>query len=188
MSPSEKIYLGVLIAVALERLVELVISKRNAAYIKERGGQEWGAGHYPVMVVLHTALLPVCFLEAHFMNRPWDPTLAYAMGGLIVATMALRYWAITSLGHHWNTRVIVLPGADVVRKGPYRFIRHPNYLAVIVELAAIPLFHSAYWSAIGFGLANLLLLRHRIRVEERALASVCEGASELEKKSRFIPR
>jgi methyltransferase len=166
-----------LAVIALERLLEVFLSKRNAARILDQGGQEWGAGHYPTMVLLHTALFPACLLEVHFLHRPWNPTLAWAMGALIGATMCLRYWAIWSLGEHWNTRVIVLPEAQRVTRGPYRWMRHPNYLAVVLELAAIPLFHGAWICALGFGSANLLLLRHRIRVEERALSILASGTT-----------
>lgn len=181
------IFGGLLLAVALERLVELVISKRNAAAIFERGGSEHGQGHFPVMVFLHTAIFPAAFLEAWLMDRPWRLELAVAMGVLILLTMILRYWAIRSLGVHWNTRVIVLPDAEIVAGGPYRWIRHPNYLAVIVELAAMPLFHGAWITAVVFGVANLFLLRHRIRVEEAALDTHCRDVHQLANRNRFLP-
>jgi methyltransferase len=186
MSNSEVLFLGLLSLIAFERLFELRLSQKNAAEIREKGGQEWGAGHFPVMVFLHTALFPSAWAEVHFLHRPWHPLWAWAMGLLILATMLLRYWAIRSLGPHWNTRVIVLPGAQLVQQGPYRWIRHPNYLAVIVELVAIPLFHGAWWTATGFGLANIALLRHRIRVEEQAMASLCKGAESMAQKPRFL--
>jgi len=173
MNHSEKLYLGLLALIAIERLFELFLSKRNAARILARGGEEWGKGHYPTMVLLHTALFPASFAEVHFLDRPWIPGLAWTMGALIALTMMLRYWAISSLGEHWNTRVIVLPGATLVASGPYRWMRHPNYLAVVLELAAIPLFHGAWICALGFGVANLVLLRHRIGIEEKALESLC---------------
>ena len=181
------IFGGLLLLVALERIVELGISKRNAAAIFERGGTEHGQGHFPVMVFLHTAIFPAAFLEAWLLDRPWRIELAVAMGVLIVLTMMLRYWAIRSLGVHWNTRVIVLPDAEIVAGGPYQWIRHPNYLAVIVELAAMPLFHGAWITALTFGIANLVLLRHRIQVEEAALDTHCRDIHKLSTKNRFLP-
>ena len=187
METSLLIFGGLLLLVALERVVELGISKRNAAAIFAKGGTEHGQGHFPVMVFLHTAIFPAAFFEAWLMERPWRIELAAAMGILIVLTMFLRYWAIRSLGVHWNTRVIVLPDADIVARGPYQWIRHPNYLAVIVELAAMPLFHGAWITALVFGSANLLLLRHRIQVEEAALDMHCNDTHKLSTKNRFLP-
>ena len=187
LNTGEQLFLVLLGVVALERLFELVVSKRNASKILSQGGQEWGAGHYPVMVFLHTLIFPAAWAEVHFLDRVFQPNVAWVMTGLVGATMLLRYWAIHSLGDHWNTRVIVLPNADLVRRGPYRWVRHPNYLAVIIELAAIPLFHGAWLTAVSFGLANLVLLRHRIQVEEKAMASLCNGAANLAEKPRFLP-
>ena len=187
MRTSETLFLALLVLIALERIVELFISKRNAKTIIEKGGKEHGAGHYPVMVVLHTAIFPACFAEVLLLDRQWSVTLAACMGALLCLTMALRYWAISSLGPFWNTRVIVLPNAEVVRKGPYRWMRHPNYLAVIVELAAIPLFHGAWLSAVFFSVANAFLLFHRIRVEESILQTYCQDSEELHTKKRFSP-
>jgi methyltransferase len=119
--------------VALERVAELVVSTRNAAWSKERGGIESGLGHYPFMVVLHTGLLVGALAEA-WLRRPDVPSvLAWSMLALVVASQALRWWCITTLGRRWNTRVIVVPGMAPVRSGPYRLFRHPNYVAVVVE-------------------------------------------------------
>jgi len=187
LRPSESLFLALLILIAAERIVELFISKRNARAIIDKGGEEHGAGHYPVMVVLHTAIFPACFAEVLFFERAWSVPLAASMGCLLVLTMALRYWAISSLGSFWNTRVIILPNAEVVRKGPYRWMRHPNYLAVIVELAAIPLFHGAWISAVFFSVANAALLFHRIRFEESVLKTHCRDSENLHTKKRFTP-
>ena len=159
----------ILAAVAVERLVELRISNRNARRALARGGVEAGAGHYRVMVVLHTLFLASCLAEVWWLSPPFVPVLAVVMGAALAATMALRYWAIASLGDRWNTRVICLPGLPAVRRGPYRWLRHPNYLAVVVEIIALPMIHTAWRTALLFGIANLILLRVRIRVEETAL-------------------
>lgn len=158
--------------VGLERVAELVVSTRNAAWSRERGGVETGLGHFPFMVVLHTALLVGALVEA-WVRRPDVPSLlAWSMLGLVVASQALRWWCIATLGRQWNTRVIVVPGLPLVRSGPYRRLRHPNYVAVVVEGFALPLVHAAWWTAVVFTVANAVLLMVRIRVEERALAEV----------------
>ena len=163
--------------VGLERLAELVVSKRNAAWSMERGGVETGFGHYPFMVVLHTGLLVGALAEA-WIRRPDVPALlAWSMTGLVLASQVLRWWCITTLGRRWNTRVIIVPGMPPVRSGPYRLLRHPNYVAVVVEGVALPLVHAAWITALLFSVANALLLRVRIRTEDAALAALPEPAT-----------
>lgn len=166
-------FFTVLVAlVALERLAELVVSTRNARWALAQGGRETGQGHYVVMVVLHTGLLVGALVEAWW-RRPDVPLLlAATMFALVLASQALRWWCIATLGRQWNTRVIVVPGLPLVRSGPYRRLRHPNYVAVVVEGFALPLVHAAWWTAVVFTVANAVLLMVRIRVEERALAEV----------------
>ncbi len=125
--------------VALERLAELVVSKRNAAWSFARGGVETGRGHYPVMVVLHSGLLVAMLVEAYVVRPDVPLALAASMLVLVVAAQALRWWCIVALGPRWNTRVIIVPGLPPVTGGPYRFFSHPNYVAVVVEGAALPL-------------------------------------------------
>jgi methyltransferase len=156
--------------VGLERLAELVVSRRNAAWSLEHGGSETGREHYPAMVVLHTGLLVGMLVEA-WVARPDVPTaLAAPMLALAVASQALRWWCIRTLGRRWNTRVIVVPGLPLVCSGPYRLIPHPNYVAVVVEGIALPLVHAAWVTAVVFTLANAVLLTVRLRVENAALA------------------
>ncbi|ANH40182.1 Isoprenylcysteine carboxyl methyltransferase (ICMT) family protein [Nocardioides dokdonensis FR1436] len=158
--------------VALERVAELVVSKRNAAWSFARGGVETGQGHYPVMVVLHTGLLVAMLVEAH-LRRPDVPSaLAWSMLALVVASQALRWWCISALGPRWNTRVIVVPGLAPVTGGPYRFFSHPNYVAVVLEGAALPLLHLSWVTALVFTVANAALLTVRLRVEDTALATL----------------
>lgn len=156
-------------AVALERLGELVVARRNETRLRARGGFEAGAGHYPVMVALHTGLLVACLAEVWLLPRPFLPWLGWPAVALVAGTMALRWWVIATLGRRWTTRVIVVQGERLVAAGPFRWLRHPNYLAVAVELFALPLVHTAWWTAVAFGIGNLALLRHRIRVEDAAL-------------------
>jgi methyltransferase len=159
------------LAVGLERLAELVVSKRNARWAFDRGGVESGRGHYPVMVLLHTGLLVGALAEVLLLDRPFVPALGWAMLALVAASQGLRWWCIATLGRQWNTRVIVVPGLPLVRSGPYRRLPHPNYVAVVVEGAALPLVHSAWLTALVFTLVNAVLLAVRIRVEATALAS-----------------
>ena len=169
-------FFTVLVAlVGLERLAELVVSNRNATWSLAQGGRETGRGHYAVMVVLHTGLLVGMLVEA-WVRRPEVPVLlAGSMLALAVASQALRWWCITTLGRRWNTRVIVVPGLPLVRSGPYRFLGHPNYVAVVVEGIALPLVHAAWVTAVVFTVANAALMRVRLRVENEALATVASG-------------
>ncbi len=165
-------YLTLIAAVAVERLVELVVSKRNLAWSLARGGTEYGFGHYPFMVVLHIGLLVACVLEPLLLDRPFIPALGWPMLAAVLAAQALRWWCIGTLGPQWNTRVIVIPGASRVVAGPYRWLPHPNYVAVVIEGFALPLVHTAWLTATAFTLLNALLLRTRLRVENAALASL----------------
>jgi methyltransferase len=162
-------YLLFLSLVALERMFELALSRRHAAWAFSRGGIEHGGEHFLAMKLLHGGFLAACALEVVLLGRPFLPWLGAPMFALALAAQALRYWAVASLGKRWNVRVITIPGMPLSTKGPYRFARHPNYLAVVLEGIAIPLVHTAVLTAIGFGLLNVWMLRTRIRCEERAL-------------------
>jgi methyltransferase len=157
--------------VALERLAELVVSRRNLAWSLARGGSEHGKGHYPVMVVLHTALLVGAVVEVAVADRPFLPALGWPMLALVIASQALRWWCIRTLGPRWNTRIVVVPGWPLVHRGPYRVLPHPNYVAVVLEGAALPLVHTAWVTALVFTVLNLPLLAVRIRAEEAAMAA-----------------
>ena len=162
--------------VGLERVAELVVSTRNAAWSRERGGIETGRGHFPFMVVLHTALLVGALVEA-WARRPDVPSvLAWSMLALVIASQALRWWCISTLGRRWNTRVIVVPGLPPVTSGPYRLFRHPNYVAVVIEGVALPLVHAAWITAVVFTVLNAGLLMVRIRAENAALATLPAAA------------
>lgn len=166
------------VLVGLERLAELVVSKRNAAWSVERGGVETGFGHYPFMVVLHTGLLVGALVEA-WTRRPDVPgVLAWSMLAVVVLSQALRWWCIGTLGRRWNTRVIVVPGMAPVTGGPYRFFSHPNYVAVVLEGIALPLVHAAWITALVFTVVNAALLTVRIRVENAALATLPRDESQ----------
>ena len=162
-------YYLLILAVGIERLVELLVAKRNARWALGHGGKEFGHNHYPVMVVLHTALLLGCVIEVWTLHRPFLPWIGWPMLAVVAASQVLRWWCVTTLGRRWNTRVIVLPKSELVQSGPYRWIHHPNYVAVVAEGVALPLVHGAWLTAIGFTVANALLLTVRIKVENSAL-------------------
>lgn len=173
---SAALYVLLVLGVGAERLLELRVARRNAAWSFDRGGVERGSAHYPFMVALHTALLVGCVAEVTLAHRPFLPALGFPMLALLAATQGLRWWCIGVLGPHWNTRVIVVPGSPRVSAGPYRLLRHPNYLAVVLEGIALPLVHTAFLTAAAFTLLNAPLLAIRIRCEEAALTSGgCEG-------------
>lgn len=165
-------YTVLVLATGAERIAELVVSSRNARWSFARGGVEYGRGHFPPMVALHTGLLLACLAEVWLLDRPFIPWLGWPMLVLVLASQALRWWCIATLGPRWNTRVIVVPGLPLVDRGPYRWLHHPNYVAVVVEGFALPLVHSAWITALAFTVLNaVLLLGFRIPCENRALAT-----------------
>jgi methyltransferase len=190
MSDTRVLYTVLVGLAAAERLFELRIAGRNRQRLLDQGAVEVGAGHYPWMVLLHTAWLVACPLEVWLLGRPFLPVLAAVSLAGFLGSMALRYWVIATLGGRdgrWTTRILVLPGSAPIAAGPYRFVRHPNYLAVIVEIASLPLIHTAWWTAVTFSLANALLLRVRIRAEERALTELSSYGAVFSGRPRFLP-
>ncbi len=172
---SRWLYLGLILLVAFQRSTELRLARRNERLAREAGALEFGAGHFPWMVTLHTLFLISCVAEVWLLQRPFAPAAAGAMLLLLAAATALRYWTISTLGERWTTRILVRPGAPLVTGGPYRFLRHPNYLAVVLEIAALPLVHGAWLTAVLFSVANAVLLTVRIRAENAALESHAGG-------------
>ena len=162
-------YTTLIVLVGLERLAELAVSVRNRRWSLERGAVEVGLGHYPAMVVLHTGLLAGCLVETWTLDRPFIPALGWSMLVIVVLAQGLRWWCIAVLGRQWNTRVLVIPQAPRVATGPYRWLRHPNYVAVVLEGVALPLVHTAWVTAVVFTLLNAALLSVRIRCEAGAL-------------------
>jgi methyltransferase len=156
--------------VALQRLLELALSRRNERILRARGAVERGQGHYPLIVALHTLWLLSTLVEG-ILRGPvlWPIPLA-----LFLLVQPLRYWAILSLGENWNTRILVVPGAQLVRRGPYRYLKHPNYIVVAVEILTFPLIFGAWVTALVFSALNAVLLSVRIREENRALAELAD--------------
>ncbi|MFB9376423.1 isoprenylcysteine carboxyl methyltransferase family protein [Kineococcus gynurae] len=168
------------LATGLERVAELVVSTRNARWAFARGGRETGRGHFGPMVALHTGLLLACLVEVHLAGRAFVPALGWPALALVVLAQALRWWCIATLGRQWNTRVVVVPGAPTVTRGPYRlrWLRHPNYVAVVLEGVALPLVHGCWVTAVVFTVLNaVLLLGFRIPTEERALRGLSPAAT-----------
>jgi methyltransferase len=165
-------YVFLIVTVALERLAELVVSRRNRSWSRAHGGVEFGAGHYPAMVILHSGLLAGCLLEVIALHRPFISGVGWPMLAIVLAAQGLRWWCIATLGPQWNTRVVVVAGAARVADGPYRFLSHPNYVAVVAEGVALPLVHTAWITALTFSVLNAALLRTRIKVENAALESL----------------
>jgi len=178
-------YLVLLSLFALERGAELALSSRNARRALARGAVEAGRGHYPAMVIFHALFLVACAAEALAFRAP-PPAWAWLAAALALCAQGLRWWSVASLGERWNTRILVLPGAPPVRRGPYRWLRHPNYVAVAVELAALPLAFGSWRTALAFSLGNAALLAVRIPAEERALGATWEAA--FVGTPRFVPR
>jgi methyltransferase len=171
------VYWSLLCLIACERVAELVVSARHAKRLLARGGVEYGSGHFPVMIAAHVALIAGCVVEPLLGHRAFVPALGWTMLAVTVAANALRWWCIGTLGSRWTARVIVLPGAPLVRSGPYRRFGHPNYVAVIIEGFALPLSGSAWITACGFTVLNAAVLAVRIRCETRALAAAAPSGT-----------
>jgi methyltransferase len=152
--------------VAAERLFELLYAARNTRRLIARGAVEHGTGHYPLIVLLHTA-----WLVAVFAFAPGDLAPVWAWLGIYIVLQAARAWVIVSLGSSWTTRIISLPDAPLVRRGPYRFLKHPNYAVVIGEIAVLPLAFREPLVALAFSALNLALVAWRVQVENAVLAS-----------------
>jgi methyltransferase len=184
---SRMLFALLVLVVALERLVELRIASRNRLAALAAGGVEFGNPHYRVMKVLHTAFLLAALAEVWLLHRPFIPWLGWPMLVLVAAAMILRYWVIGTLGERWNTRIIVVDSWEPAVEGPYRYIRHPNYVAVVVELFALPMVHTAWVTAVVFSVCNIALLVTRIRTEDAALARWHGYPEALGGHRRFVP-
>lgn len=156
-------------AISAVRLVELAVARRNARWAFAQGGTEYGQRHYPPMVVLHICLLVGILAEVSLADRAFTPLIGGPCLAVLVLAQAGRAWCMRALGPQWNTRVVVVPTAPVVTTGPYRWMRHPNYLIVVVEGIALPLVHTAWLTALLFTLANTPWLVVRIRTENKVL-------------------
>ncbi|AST07219.1 hypothetical protein AF2641_10235 [Anoxybacillus flavithermus] len=157
-----KVFLFLLV----QRFVELYWAKRNERWMKARGAKEFGRNHYKYIVCMHSLFFVSLLLEG---RKKHKSTLCSFLFNMFIILQLFRFWTIASLGRYWNTKIIVLPNAERIQKGPYRWLRHPNYLVVVLEFLVIPLMFQAYWTAVIFTIWNAYLLSIRIRVEEQAL-------------------
>jgi methyltransferase len=160
--------------VSLQRLLELRLSRRHERSLRARGAVERGRGHYPLMVGMHVLWLVSTLVEG-ILRGPDLPAYWPVPLALFLLAQLLRYWVIFTLGEYWNTRVLVVPGTILVRRGPYRYLRHPNYVVVSVEVATFPLIFGAWVTALVFSVLNAVLLYVRIKTENRALAELAVG-------------
>ena len=158
-----------LLFVTFQRLAELAWSLRNERRLRLKGAAEFSPGHYPLMVALHSSWLLALWFGG------WDQPVSPYWFAVFAALQAGRAWVLATLGERWTTRIIVLPGVAPVRSGPYRFMRHPNYLVVALEIPVLPLALHLPGIALPFGLANLAMLAWRIRAEDRALRAAQEA-------------
>ena len=186
LTASLRLYLALLLLVGAERIVELVISKRNARIQLARGAREIGQRHFRAMTLVHALFLPACFAEAWLLHR--EPPLVVTLVALlaVLGAQSLRWWAVSTLGMRWNVRVIANPGDAPITTGPYKIVRHPNYLAVALELFALPLVHGAWICALAFSGANAGLMAVRIPAEEKALGELY--AAQFRELPRLWPR
>ncbi len=182
---SLRTYLILLALLVVERIFELDRARRNARRAFQHGAIEVGQAHYRVMVALHALFIVSCAVEATFFRHAFPPVVAWVALGAELVAQALRYWAVATLGDRWNTRIIVSPDRAPATDGPYRFMRHPNYLAVVIEIAAVPMIGGAVFTAIAFTVGNALILAVRIPAEERAMGG--RYADALGSRRRFFP-
>ncbi|GGH87652.1 methyltransferase [Pullulanibacillus pueri] len=173
--------------VIAQRIVELGIAKRNEKILKRKGAYEVGEEHYKWIILLHVLFFASLILEV-FIRQPQLTPWSILPFTFFVIAQGLRAWALLSLGHFWNTKIIVLPGADVISKGPYKYLRHPNYIVVGLEMLTLPLIFEAYITMILFSLLNgLIILKVRIPDEEKALMEMTNYKKKMHKRKRFIP-
>lgn len=159
--------------VIAQRLIEILIAKRNEKVMLSKGAFEVGASHYPFMILLHGSFFISLIIEVLFFNRTLSPLFMYLMV-LFILVQLIRIWCLSSLGSYWNTKIIILPGANVIKKGPYVYIKHPNYLVVCFEIILLPIMFQAYFTAICFTILNFVMLSVRIPIEEKALKEVTD--------------
>lgn len=174
---SKRNYFRLIFLIALERAFELLLSTRNATYLRAHGGIQVPERRYPFMVAFHSLFLVSCVSEVGWSRRSFSRRLggiALIMSGL---AQVLRYWAISTLGKRWNVRIWVQPGAGPITTGPYRWMKHPNYLAVVTEMVFLPLIHGAWVTSLVFSIGNALILKGRIRDEEEAMRAAYRTGS-----------
>ena len=187
MDLSVIVFLGLLVAVALLRIVELQISRKHQKVMLAGGAAKVEEPRFRWMVLLHTAVLIGAALEVLLLHRPFIPVLAAAMFAIFLAANGIRWWVIRTLGNHWNVRVMDSTKLGVISSGPFRYVRHPNYAAVFTEMLTLPLIHTAWITAIAGSLAHAAVLSQRLSTEERVLLANPEYRATMGHKPRFLP-
>ncbi len=180
-------FLTLLAAVALLRLVELRISRRHQRALAARGARKVNDPKFRWMVLVHAGVLLGSAAEVILLRRPLIPALAATMFVLFLAANAVRWWVIGTLGEHWNVQVVDSTQLGIVTAGPFRFVRHPNYAAVFIEMLALPLIHTAWITALAGAAAHALVLAQRLATEERVLLGNPEYQAAMADKPRFLP-
>ncbi|MGE6260282.1 isoprenylcysteine carboxyl methyltransferase family protein [Heyndrickxia sporothermodurans] len=173
--------------VVLQRMVELRIAKKNEKWMKNHGGVEYGQKHYLFLVLIHACFFLSLFIEVILEETKLNTYWLFIIS-LFFITQVGRVWVIQSLGKYWNTKIIVLPNADIIIKGPYRFIRHPNYLIVTLEFIFIPLMFNAFYTLISFFILNQIILMIRIPFEEQVLLNHTNYHVLQNNHPRFLPK
>lgn len=186
--PSVILFCVLVVLVAMQRIWELGRSRRNESLMRAMGGREHAQGQMPWMTALHTAWLVAMPLEVVFLGRRFDASMAIVAFAIFISGQALRLAAMSALGDRWSVRVMTVPNASAVDGGIFRYLRHPNYLGVVLEIAALPLIHGAWISSLVFTVANGALLAFRIRAEEAALRRDNAYDADLGDRPRMIPR
>jgi methyltransferase len=181
-------YLALLALVGLERLVELRISRRNQLKLEKQGVRKVAEPHFRWLVFLHGGILACAAAEVLLLHRPLIPSLAIAMAALFVFSNALRWWVIRTLAGHWNVEIMASARIGVVTSGPYRWVRHPNYVGVVMEVFSLPMIHTAWITALAGTLAYLEILRRRVRLEEGVMMADPVYRATMGAKPRFLPR
>jgi methyltransferase len=180
-------YLGLLLVVALLRVYELLISRRHQREMVAHGAQKVNDPRFRWMVLLHTSVLLGAALEVVFLHRPFYPAFAAVCFAVFLAANVVRWWVIRTLGEHWNVQVMNSTGMGVITTGPFRYVRHPNYAAVFVEMLTLPLIHCAWITAFAGSAAHIVVLSQRLATEERVLFSDARYREAMSGKPRFVP-
>jgi methyltransferase len=188
MELSVILFLALLVAVAAMRIFELRISKRHQQEMTARGAAKVKDPNFRWMAMFHALVLILAAVEVVVFDRPFLPTLAIPMLALFVVANAVRWWVIRTLGEHWNVQVMDSTRLGVVTSGPFRYVRHPNYAAVFIEMIALPLIHTAWITALAGAIAHVIVLAMRLSTEERVLLANPDYAAAMGPKPRFIPR
>jgi len=187
LSRSAILFLILLFGVAAMRIFELRISKKHQQEITARGGCKVKDPVFRWMAMFHTVVLIAAGAEVVFLHRPLIPALALPMIALFIFANIVRWWVIRTLGEHWNVQVMDSTRLGVITTGPFRYVRHPNYAAVFVEMIALPLIHSAWITALAGAIAHTIVLTRRLSTEERVLFADPDYAAAMSSKPRFFP-